>query len=87
MSVSGGPISNISVNYSSGNPVGDGQNIYVSDIFYDAREVTVICFAAGTMIRTARGERPVEKLRVGDLVVTRDNGLQPLAWAEPGLGE
>lgn len=79
VSVSGGPIGNISVNYSN-NPNGAPQHIYISDIFYETREVDVICFAAGTTIRTARGERPVEKLRVGDLVVTRDNGLQPLAW-------
>ncbi|MEO1537876.1 MAG: Hint domain-containing protein [Pseudomonadota bacterium] len=41
---------------------------------------TVPCFVAGTMIRTARGNVPVEKLRVGDLVRTRDDGLQPLRW-------
>lgn len=39
-----------------------------------------ICFATGTMIETAAGPRPVQSLRVGDLVRTRDNGLQPLRW-------
>ena len=38
----------------------------------------VVCFAAGTMIRTPTGEVPVEQLRQGDLVTTRDNGPQPL---------
>lgn len=44
--------------------------------------VEVICFAAGTMIATARGEVPVESLRVGDLVVARQGGaaLQPVVW-------
>jgi hypothetical protein len=44
--------------------------------------VEVICFAAGTMIATARGEVPVESLRVGDLVVARHGGaaLQPVIW-------
>lgn len=37
---------------------------------------------AGANLRTPCGERRVEFLRVGDLVVTRDNGLQPvrLIW-------
>lgn len=38
------------------------------------------CFARGTMILTPQGERPVEALRVGDLVETRDHGPQPLRW-------
>ncbi|MBC7138052.1 MAG: Hint domain-containing protein [Defluviimonas sp.] len=40
----------------------------------------VICFCAGTLILTATGERAVETLAVGDLVATRDHGLQPLRW-------
>ncbi|MDO5643928.1 MAG: Hint domain-containing protein [Paracoccus sp. (in: a-proteobacteria)] len=40
-----------------------------------------ICFAAGTLIATANGARPVESLRAGDLVLTRDRGLRPLGWA------
>jgi len=33
-------------------------------------------FANGTMICTLSGEKPVERIEVGDRVVTRDNGLQ-----------
>ncbi|MFC3612219.1 Hint domain-containing protein [Lutimaribacter marinistellae] len=40
----------------------------------------VPCFVAGTLIRTARGERPVEALRLGEMVETRDHGPQPLRW-------
>lgn len=41
----------------------------------------VPCFTPGTLIRTADGERLVEDIAVGDLVWTRDNGLQPVRWA------
>lgn len=40
----------------------------------------VPCFTAGTLIDTANGPRPVEKLKVGDLVETRDHGLRPVRW-------
>ncbi|MFZ7093753.1 Hint domain-containing protein [Primorskyibacter sp. 2E233] len=40
----------------------------------------VICFVEGTLIRTADGPRPVETLVPGDLLWTRDHGLQPLRW-------
>lgn len=40
------------------------------------------CFATGTLIATARGEIPIETLRVGDLVVAAHGGapLQPVMW-------
>jgi len=41
---------------------------------------TVPCFAAGTRIRTDRGEVAVETLQAGDLVETRDHGLQAIRW-------
>lgn len=40
----------------------------------------VTCFGMGTMIDTASGLRRVETLHPGDLVLTRDRGLQPLRW-------
>ncbi|MFO6463525.1 Hint domain-containing protein [Jannaschia sp. KMU-145] len=39
---------------------------------------TVACFAAGTAIATPAGPVPVEKLRPGDRVLTRDHGARPL---------
>ncbi len=46
------------------------------------RSVTypVPCFGMGTLIDTTAGPRPVETLRPGDLVLTRDHGPQPLRW-------
>ena len=38
------------------------------------------CFTPGTLIKTVSGLRPIEELKVGDLVHTRDHGLQPLRW-------
>lgn len=38
------------------------------------------CFTSGTLILTDRGEVAIDDLRVGDLVMTRDNGLQPVRW-------
>lgn len=38
------------------------------------------CFAVGTLIETDRGQVAVEGLRIGDLVVTADQGLQPIRW-------
>ena len=40
------------------------------------------CYCAGSLILTARGEIPVEQLRVGDIAVTtgRGGGLKPVIW-------
>ena len=41
---------------------------------------TIPCFVAGTLIETVDGPRAIETLEVGDLVLTRDSGPQPLRW-------
>lgn len=38
------------------------------------------CFTPGTLVATDKGQRPVETLTRGDLVVTRDNGLRRIHW-------
>lgn len=40
----------------------------------------VPCFVAGTLIETARGPCPVETVRPGDRVLTRDHGHQAVRW-------
>lgn len=52
---------------------------------------TVPCFVEGSRILTPEGERPVETLRAGDLVITQDAGARPIRWigrrTVPALGD
>lgn len=68
----------------------DGSNLH-DGVFQSSTYVTVStgipignlgtpCFVTGTLVRTPDGERRVEDLVPGDLVLTRDNGAQPLRW-------
>ena len=66
---------------------GDGTTTYTGYVnFPDGSRMDfenfeeIICFTPGTMIDTLRGKVAVEKLSVGDKVLTRDHGYQPLAW-------
>lgn len=38
------------------------------------------CFVAGTLIETLDGPKPIEEIKVGDLVETVDDGYQPVRW-------
>lgn len=40
----------------------------------------VTCFTDDVMITTQSGDMPVQQLCVGDLVRTRDHGVQPIRW-------
>jgi len=42
---------------------------------------TIPCFVAGTLIRTPDGDKPVEQLQADDMVITHDDGAQPVRWA------
>ena len=41
---------------------------------------SIPCFTPGTLITTVTGQVAVEALKPGDLIVTLDNGLQPIRW-------
>ncbi|MDM7930857.1 Hint domain-containing protein [Tabrizicola sp.] len=58
----------------------DAKTILLSVIEFTEIEKVIPCFTPGTMIMTDRGEVAVETLVPGDLVLTRDHGLQPLCW-------
>ncbi|MFN3822414.1 MAG: Hint domain-containing protein [Pseudorhodobacter sp.] len=70
--------------YSGSVTLKDGSVVYFEDIEH------IICFRAGTRIATPRGQVPVEALRPGDAVLTRDHGPQKVRWTEartvPGEG-
>jgi hypothetical protein len=41
----------------------------------------VVCFEAGTLIETIDGPRAIETLEDGNMIETRDGGMQPLRWS------
>ncbi len=55
-----------------------GNPVTGNELSFD--NTNVICFAKGTLIKTAAGDRRVEDLKPGDYIFTQDNGLQNLRW-------
>ncbi len=41
---------------------------------------SIPCFVTGTLIKTVDGDKPVEQITAGDLVITRDEGPRPVRW-------
>jgi serralysin len=72
--------------FAGGNNEAGSVNIYdtlgnlTGSLSFSNIETIVPCFTPGTLISTERGDVAVEALRAGDLVMTRDNGLQPVRW-------
>ncbi len=52
----------------------------MSEFAKPAERPVIACFTPGTKIATLKGETLVENLVIGDQVVTRDNGIQPIRW-------
>ncbi|WP_333712906.1 Hint domain-containing protein [Yoonia sp.] len=53
----------------------DGTDVPLSDL-----QRVIPCFTPGTRIATPKGEVAVERLKVGDRVLTRDNGIKTIRW-------
>lgn len=53
----------------------DGTDVSLSEL-----QRVIPCFTPGTRIATPKGEVAVERLRVGDRVLTRDNGIKTIRW-------
>ena len=58
----------------------DAQGKVLGTLTFTNIERVVVCFTPGTRIGTAKGVRLVERLKIGELVRTRDHGLQPIRW-------
>ncbi|MCD1625756.1 Hint domain-containing protein [Seohaeicola saemankumensis] len=52
----------------------------VSDAELVGENSGIMCFAAGTRMSCKGGLVPIEHLKVGDLVMTMDQGYQPIRW-------
>ncbi|MBL1434822.1 MAG: Hint domain-containing protein [Rhodobacteraceae bacterium] len=72
------PVGRIEVVYYNGNT--GAQAITLSDFSFDSIPLAPGCFAAGTLIKTPRGEVPVEQLAADDLVITARSGPMPIRW-------
>ena len=75
----------IAANSPAGNAGGYTGSVTAGGITINFSEIEnfaldVVCFAEGALIETPLGERPVEDLRVGDLVETLDHGAQSVRW-------
>lgn len=55
-------------------------DVRISDEEQCVSTTGMVCFTQGCNILTAFGDIPVEHLKIGDLVHTEDNGLQPIRW-------
>jgi len=91
--------------FDDGSAGGDGYNSLVFQLDFTSNagtgllafDNTPACFVAGTRIATPTGERPIEQLAIGDLVVTAAGRHRPIRWigrrayagpflaAQPGL--
>ena len=72
------------VDYSDNTRFGEGSLKFTgaesNSSFYTTENTGVVCFTAGTAIRTPKGEVQIEDLQIGDLVCTKDHGPQPIRW-------
>ncbi|WP_284164419.1 Hint domain-containing protein [Frigidibacter sp. SD6-1] len=58
----------------------DGGGAVIGTMSFSNIETVIPCFTPGTLIDTMTGPRPVESLKAGDMVLTRDSGYRPLRW-------
>jgi hypothetical protein len=70
--------------YPKGGPNLMGASMVILDVDpvgYDLTANAPVCFCRGTMIQTPEGERPIEDIRPGDLVVTWKDQVVRVIWS------
>ncbi len=76
----------LNITYADDNPENgrvdflDGDGNVSSTLNFINIENVIPCFTPGTLIATPKGEVPVEHLKMGDKIITRDNGIQEIRW-------
>ena len=80
---SGGTVSASNLTFSGNSAFGGGfpfTGQAYSDSNSDIVNDAAVCFCSGTLIRTTRGEVPVERLAIGDTLLTADGETRPVTW-------
>ena len=68
--------------YSDNDSFGSGGLTFTGGVVssaFNSDTTNVTCFTRGTLIKTDQGERPIEDLAAGDMVLTMDHGISPYA--------
>ncbi len=68
------------LNFGPGNFVNDYFQLAQDGSGTEIYDDTVPCYCRGTLIQTDRGQRPVEKLKIGDKVTTASGETRPIKW-------
>lgn len=86
--IPGGPVYSVTESFTvtynprvdgSGTTTDGGTHVVRMDIV-GRRDPGQPCFVRGTSIMTPKGPVAIEQLKAGDLVVTKDNSVQPICW-------
>lgn len=70
-------VTDITIAGASGTREATSTNIPAQD---DPFPADAFCFGKGTKLRTNTGNVAIEDLAIGDMILTADNGLQPIRW-------
>jgi hypothetical protein len=70
-----GPVATIGISFGNGPSNANSGTVGINDISFD-----IVCFTPGTMIATPLGDQLIEEIKVGDLVISQDSGIQAVRW-------